>query len=203
MTSNDSGASQPGQIRTALIAIISLIIVLVAGYAIAKSSSSTSSGTSPVEPGTRAVVVPTADAARTVVVAPCGTGTNVLASDATAVMDTPGAISLQLPQGYGNRVVLVPKCSGGQGAAAGASELPSAAFVTHPGTRLPAIGSPSHTSSPQIGAPNSAEFVLTVPSDSTIRTIVLGPCQKPRPTGASQQVLAAAAGSSTAVAPAC
>jgi hypothetical protein len=202
VTANDSGARQPDRNRTVFIVIVGLIIVLVAGYAIAKSTSSSSSP-SAVEPGTRAVVVPTADAARTVVVAPCGTGANVLSSNATAVMDTTGAISLQLPQGYGNRVVLIPKCSGGQGGAAGATELPSAAFVTHPGTRLPSIGSPSHSTSPQAGAPTSAQFVLTVPSGSAIRTIVLGPCQKARPSGPSQQVLSAAGGSSTAVAPAC
>jgi hypothetical protein len=186
-----------------LVVIVGLIIVLVAGYAIAKSTSGSSSTTSSVEPGTRAVVVPTADAARIVVVAPCGTGANGLSSNATAVMDTTGSISLQLPQGYGNRVILIPKCSGGQGGAAGTSELPSAAFVTGPGTRVPPIGSPSHTTSPQAGAPNSAQFVLTVPSGSTIRTIVLGPCQKERPSGPSQQILSAADGSSTAVAPAC
>jgi hypothetical protein len=185
-----------------LIVIAILVVVLVAGYVIAKSSSS-SSGTSTVEPGTRAVVIPTADAARTVVVAPCGTGTNVLSSNATAVMDTTGSISVQLPQGYGNRVILIPKCSSGPGGTAGTLELPSAAYVTRPGTRVPPIGSPSHTKSPQAGAPNSAQFVLTVPSGSTIRTIVLTPCQRARPSGPSQQVLAATGGSSTAVAPAC
>jgi hypothetical protein len=192
----------PGQNRTAFISILSVIIVLVAGYAIAKSTSS-SGGTSTVEPGTRAVVVPTADAARTVVVAPCGTGANVLSSDATAVMDTTGSISLQLPQGYGNRVILIPKCSGGKGAAAGATELPSAAFVTRPGTRVPPIGSPSQSKSPKAGAPNSAQFVLTVPSGTAIRTIVVGPCQRARSSGPAQQVLSAAGGSTTALAPAC
>jgi hypothetical protein len=202
VASNDSSASQPDGTRTVVIVVVSLIVLLVAGYAIAKSTSSTSKP-STVEPGTRAVVVPTADAARTVVVAPCGTGTNVLTSNATAVMNTTGAISLQLPQGSGDRVILIPKCSGGQGGGAGPSELPSAAFVTHPGTRVPAIGSPSHTLSLQIGAPNTAQFVVTVPSGSTIRTVVLTPCQKARPSGPSQQVLSAAAGSSTAIAPAC
>jgi hypothetical protein len=202
VTSNDSGANQPDQNRMVLIVIVIVIVVLAAGYQIAKSTSS-STGASTVEPGTRAVVVPTADAARTVVVAPCGTGANVLSANATAVMDTTGAISLQLPQGYGNRVVLVPKCSGGQGGVAGATELPSAAFVTHPGTQVPSTGSPSQTSAPQVGAPNSAQFVLTLPSGSSVRTIVLGPCQKARPSGPSQRVLAAAGGSTTAVAPAC
>jgi hypothetical protein len=202
VASNESGAREPDRNRTVLVVIVSLIIVLVAGYVIAKSTSS-GGATSPIEPGTRAVVVPTADVARTVVVAPCGTGVNDLSTNPRAVIDTTGSISLQLPQGYGNRVILVPKCSGGSGGAAGPTELPSAAFVTRPGTRPPPIGSPSKTTLLQAGAPDSAQFVLTVPNGSTIRTIILGPCQKAQPSGASEQVLSAVAGSSTVVAPPC
>jgi hypothetical protein len=187
------------QNRTVWFAIVGLFIV----FAVAGSLASSNSGSSVVEPGMRALIVPTADAPRTVVVAPCGTGTPVASANATAVMNTTGATSLELPQSASTRLVLVPKCSAGRGASAGTTALPSAAFVAAPGTGIPPVGSPAKSKSPQAAAPDSAQFHLAVPSPSSIRAILVTPCEKPKPSGPAEQILSAAGSSTTAVAPAC
>ncbi len=86
------------------------LVVLVLILAIADLIASKTSPVNFANPGMRAVIVPTADVARTVVVTPCGTGA-AISTNPTVAMNTPGAISVQLPQGLGNRIVLVPKCA--------------------------------------------------------------------------------------------
>ena len=176
-----------------------LIVALVVGGTIGASSKKTSS----VNEGTRAVVVPTADAVRTVVVPPCGTGTNVSSANATALTNTVGTTSVELPQGTGERVVLVPKCGAGHGGSAGNTNLPSAAFVPAPGAKLPSVGTGSNASSSQAGASQDAQLQLTVPNGSPIKTIIVGPCEKTPVSGPAQQVLSAANRSTIAVAPPC
>jgi len=189
----------PERNRTVWVAIVGLLVV----FAVAGSLASSNSGTSVVEPGMRALIVPTNDAARTVVVAPCGTGTPTPSANAAAVMQTTGATSLELPQSGGARVVLVPKCSAGNGATAGTTALPSAAFVSAPGTAAPPVGSATKSKTPQAAAPDSAQFHLAVPSPSPIRTILVTPCEKTKPSGPAEQILSVAGSSTTAVAPAC
>jgi hypothetical protein len=192
--------SRPEQNRIVWITIVAVIVVLAVGGAIGSKSSSSSST---INRGTRAVVVPTADAARTVLVPPCGTGASVTSANASTVANIPGTASVQLPQGGGLRVVLIPKCSAGQGGTAGTSYLPSALFVPRPGSPLPSIGTARNSSSSEVAAPESAQFELTVPNGSPIRTIVVSPCAKPQGSKPAEQILAAAGRSSTAIAPPC
>jgi hypothetical protein len=181
--------------------MLALVVVLVAGYAIAKSLKKTPSA---VLTGTRAVVVPTDDGAFTVIVAPCGTGANVLTSNVNALRQTTGTITIQLPKGQGERAVLVPECGGGHAGSVGKSELPSAAFVPAAGVPLPPIGSGKPTTTtPEAGSLESTQFEVTVPTGSAIRTVVVSPCEKASPSTPAQQLLSAAGNSSTAVAPAC
>jgi hypothetical protein len=98
-----------------------------------------SSNTSTINQGTRAVVVPTSDAARTVVVPPCGTGVRVASTDMAALANTTGTTRVGFAQGEGVRIVLVPKCAGGRGASAGTSGVPSAVFVPTVRTPVPAV----------------------------------------------------------------
>lgn len=182
---------------------MALLVVLVAGYAIVKS---TETKVSLAIVGMRAVVLPTGDATRTVVVAPCGTGASVLSANAGAVSQTTGATSIVLPQGTGERIVLVPACSGGQGGSAGSTTLPSSAFVLAPGTPIPPIGAAqasTSSSSQEAGVTTSAQFELTVPNRSPIRTVVLTPCEKANPSTPAQQLLIPTGNPSTAVAPTC
>ncbi len=186
--------------RIVLMTIAGLLVVLVIAGTVGSSSSKNSST---VNQGTRAVIVPTADAGRTVVVPPCGTGTNVRSANAAAIVNTPGTTSVELPQGEGLRVVLVPRCGAGHGGSAGPSNLPSAVFVPSPAARPPPVGTGSNASSSQVAASQDAQLQLTVPDGSPIRTIIVGPCEKASVSGAAQQVLGAASGSTTAVAPPC
>jgi hypothetical protein len=161
------------------------LVFVIGGIAFPKKS------TPNVNAGTRAVIVPTADAARTVLVAPCGTGTNVAAEGAAALRDTTGTLAFTLPQGPGTRVVLVPRCS------SPISNLPSAAFALKPGTPIPSTAKGPSTA---IAAPGSAQSQLLVPVGSPVRTVVLAPCDSHSPKPA-QRVLAGAG--ATAIAPAC
>ena len=190
------------QNRIVWITIVAVIVVLAIGGALGSSSKNSST----INRGTRAVIVPTADAARTVVVPPCATGTAVTSANAEAVAHTPGAASVQLPRGGGLRVVLIPKCSAGRGGSTGTTNLPSALFVPRQGSPLPTIGtarSSSSSGSSEAAAPQSAQFELTVPSGSPIRTVVVSPCEKTTGSGPAEQILAGAGRSTTAIAPPC
>jgi hypothetical protein len=186
------------QDRMVFITIAALIVVLVVAGTIGSSKK-----TSSVNVGTRAVIVPTADAVRTVVIPPCGTGTDVRSASAPAIINTAGTTSVELPQGAGERVVLVPKCGAGKGGSGGTSNLPSAVFVPSPGARLPSVGTGSNASSSQVAAPQDAQLELTVPNGSPIKTIIVSPCEKARVSGPAEQVLSAGTRSTTAVAPPC
>ena len=174
-----------------------ILVLLVGGLLVRKSGSS-----STVNRGTRAVIVPTDDAARTLVVPPCGTGAPVASRSAARLRDTTGATTIELPRGQGVRVVLVPRCTAGRGASAGTSPLPSALFVAKPGTPLPPV-KPGAKGAARVAEPGSAQSQLTVPSGSPIRTIVVAPCERakaPRPT---ELLLGVPGGSKTALAPRC
>lgn len=188
------------QNRIVLITIAVLIVVLVIAGTIGSSSSKK---TSSVNVGTRAVIVPTADAVRTVVVPPCGTGTNVQSANVATVMNTAGTTSIELPRATGVRVVLVPKCGAGNGGAAGTTNLPSAVFVPAPGAKLPSVGTGASASSSQAAAPQDAQLQVTVPNGSPVKTIVVAPCEKTKVSGPAEQVLGPANSSTTAVAPSC
>lgn len=187
------------QNRIVLITIAVLIVVLVIGGTVGSSSKNSST----VNAGTRAVIVPTADAIRTVVIPPCGTGTTVRSANATAIINTVGTTSVELPQGAGVRVVLVPKCGAGHGGSGGTSNLPSAVFVPGPGAKPPSVGTGSNASSSQVASPQDAQLQVTVPNGSPVRTIIVGPCEQAHVSGPAEQVLGAANGSTTAIAPSC
>jgi hypothetical protein len=184
------------------VTIVLLIIVLVVGGILASGPSKVSA----VSPGTRAVIVPTADAARTVIVPPCGTGTNTASSNPTVAINTPGSVVVEFQQGEGTRLVLIPKCTAVHPGVAATNFLPAAAFVPKPGTNPPPIGtgrSVSTSSSSSAGAPQSAQFQVSVPAGSPIRTIVVTPCQRLKGSGPAETILGTTSGSTTAVAPAC
>jgi hypothetical protein len=188
------------QDRLVFIAIAVLIVVLVVGGTLGSSSNKQ---TSSVNAGTRAVIVPTADAVRTVVVPPCGTGTDVRSPNAAAITNTTGTTSVELPRGAGERVVLVPRCGAGHGGSAGTTNLPSAVFVPAAGAKLPSVGTGSSASSSQVAASQDAQLQVTVPIGSPIKTIIVGPCEKAHISGPAEQVLGAESRSTTAVAPPC
>ena len=117
-----------------------LIVVFVLGAVLASVLGKEEP--SPIgDPGVRAVVVPTADRPRTVVVPPCGTGVRITPRNAAGQIGAPGATVVQLPVNAQPRVVLVPRCSASV-AQAGATDIaavPSSAFVLAAGAKT-AVG---------------------------------------------------------------
>jgi hypothetical protein len=189
--------------------IIALVVVLAGGYAIVQSLKKSPSA---IISGTRAVVVPTNQSAETVIVTPCGTGTNVATTNLSALRQATGTTTFELPQGHGVRSVLVPACVAGKAGTAGTSRLPSGAFVPAAGVSLPPIGgskqppvsSSSSSSIPEAGSLVSAQYEVTVPTGSAIRTVVVSPCEKIKSSTPAQIVLSSSASDpSVAIAPPC
>jgi hypothetical protein len=196
-----------------------LMLIFIAGAAVV-------SATKPKKPpppvnttnkGTRAVIVPTDDAARTVVVVPCGTGAAPTKVNPENI-DLQGSSAVKLPKGEGTRVLLVPRCAAGKGAQTGTNRVPSALFVTEPGTPQPKVGGGAASSSSSAGSSSSAssssqkltaadpaiadaQLILTSPN--RIKTIVVPPCETPESAGPGLRILDAKPGSDTAIAPGC
>jgi hypothetical protein len=159
--------------RVPLVVGAALAVVLIAGGIAMKAFK----GGKPADRTTRAVIVPTADRARTVVVPPCATGQPVTAGSAASQMRTLGATTIQLPQAPGVRVVVVPRCTAGA-TTAGSPVVPSAAFILRPGTRTSA-GKPTSGST---GPTGSVLSQLIVPTGSDARVIVVPQCTGPATT---------------------
>jgi hypothetical protein len=168
--------------------VMAVLLALLAGGAIAMTKKK--GGTT--GRGGRAVVVPTADRARAVVVPPCATGVAATQSNASSQADTTGSVRVLLPRAPGLRVVVVPRCpykSGGS--------LPSAMFVTMPGSKVPAKNDKA-ARNPVLQDLHSQ---VIVPAASNAVTIVVPPCSSNAKSGRSAVV--GGPGSDVAVAPPC
>jgi hypothetical protein len=148
--------------RTLLYVIGTLIVLFLIGGLVVGSKKKPAT---PVPPANaRAVVVPTDDAARTIVVSPCRTAVAETTRDVERGVSTPNTVRVRLPRGSGDRAVLVPHCSPQSG---GVSQgLPSAAFVLPVGSRSKQLLVP----------PVRAEAQLIVPTGGEARTVVVPPC---------------------------
>lgn len=182
----------PGAVMAG-IAVVFILGVVVAGATKSKKST-------PPEPGVRALVLPTVDAARTVVVPPCRTGTKITARNVAAQLETPGATVVRLPPAKQPRVLLIPRCSAStsEAGAETIAPVPSSLFVLTTGAKnaTATIGS----SGKGTVKPRSQ---LIVPSASTGRTVVVPPCGGPD-RAKRAIVLSPTAGSPTAlIAPRC
>ncbi|MEA2141909.1 MAG: hypothetical protein QOI64_339 [Solirubrobacteraceae bacterium] len=149
--------------RTVLYVIGAIIALFVIGGLVVGSKEKKT--TTPTPPANaRAVVVPTDDAARTVVVAPCRAPVADTADDARAGRSTPNTVRVQLPQASGDRAVLIPNCTRQSGGVT--TGLPAAAFVLPAGTRSNRLQIP----------PMRASAQLLVPSQGRARVVVVAPC---------------------------
>jgi hypothetical protein len=187
-----------GSIRMPIAVMVGLIVLFVVASLLAGGSKSKKKSAG-AEEGVRALVLPTADRARTVVVPPCGTGTTINARNVGAQIDTPGATVVQVPQAERARVLLIPRCSA-SASKAGAktvAQVPSSLFVLTTGAKT-AAGTPATA-----GAAITPRSQLVVPSASEGDTVVVPPCTG---TGRADRVtvLTPRAGSPTAlIAPRC
>jgi hypothetical protein len=151
-----------------------LVVVFVAGAFLTQAFK----GSKPADRTSRAVIVPTGDRARMVVVPPCATGVRVAASTAAGQMRTLGATTIQLPQAPGFRVLVVPRCGAGRAGTTGTSPFPSAVFVLREGTRIKAGRPANGSTTPTKGVLSQ----LIVPTGSEARTIVVPQCTRPATT---------------------
>ena len=145
--------------------VIGTIVALfvIGGLAIGKKEPP-KPGQPPAPPNARAIVVPTDDAARTIVVSPCQTNVEETAKDAEDETSTPNTVRVELPRGSGDRAVFVPHCSPQSGGVS--SGRPAAAFILPMGSKSKTLQMP----------PLNAESQLLVQTDSEARTVVVPPC---------------------------
>lgn len=157
------GAGAPNRTLFVIMAAIAAIFI-IAGLAIGKKKTSSEP---PLPPGNaRALVLPTDDDSRTVVIAPCGTDPEDTARDAREDQPTPNTIRFEFPRGGGDRALLVPDCSPKAGVSGSVSGVPAAAFILPVGTRENRLQVP----------PLRAESQLLVPQEGQAKTIVVSPC---------------------------
>jgi hypothetical protein len=173
------------QTRVIWYVMAALLVLLGGGAIIAKKSKGGSAAK-----GGRAVIVPTADRSRTVVVPPCATGIAVTAQNADRQASITGSTRVTVPQGTGTRVVVVARCP-----ARSAGSLPSAAFVLGEGAKVPAKADKAARNP----AVQDLRSEVLVPASSTASTIVVPACSAKADKG-NNIVLA---GGPTAVAPPC
>jgi hypothetical protein len=148
----------PGN-RTAVSVIVAMIAAfVVGGLAVGTKKKSASAK---IQAGVRAVIVPTADTPRRVVVGPCEAPARLTVRNVAAGRPTPGATTVELPRSPGTRAVVVPGCRAGLGPGA---NLASAVFVPKPGAL---------TGTSPGGRPQSR---VLVPTGSEATTIVVPPC---------------------------
>jgi hypothetical protein len=166
--------------------VMAALLVLLAGGAIAAGKKKGGSAAK----GGRAVLVPTGDRARTVVVPPCGTGVAVTQSNAAQQAETTGATRVTIPQRPGIRVVVVPRCPARTG-----GTLPSAAFVLAEGAKVPVKGDKA-ARNPVV---QDLRSEVVVPQSSPATTIVVPACSAKADKGSSVVV----GQSAIAVAPPC
>ena len=150
--------------RTLFYVIGAIVAIFVIGGLLVGKKEEPKPGQPPAPPNARAVVVPTDDAARTVVVSPCQTNVSETAADVESGKATPNTVRVELPRGGGDRAVFVPHCSPESGGVT--SGRPAAAFILPKGERTKTLQMP----------PLNAESQLLVQADSEARTLVIPPC---------------------------
>jgi hypothetical protein len=168
--------------------VMAALLVLLGGGAIVAGKKKGGSAAQ----GGRAVIVPTADHSRTVVVPPCGTGVAVTSANAAQQADTTGSTRVTLPQGTGQRVVVVPRCPARSG-----GTFPSAAFVLRQGSKIPVKGDKAARDP----AVQDLRSQVLVPQESQAITVVVPACSAKSSNKGSSAVVGQF--SSLAVAPPC
>jgi hypothetical protein len=173
--SSDSGeattASPPGSVRIPFI----IMAVLIAAFAAVGIASHKSKPKPFKTEGSRAVVLPAGDHARTVVVTPCSPPTVVNAANAAEQISVPGSVAVTVPEGAPTRTVVIPQCPVVSAPKPGALNVPSAAFVLGPGKqafdtdKVPKGGDP---------LAYHVKSQVTLPPDSPATTVVARPCLK-------------------------
>ncbi len=188
--------NKPGGTRVPWIVMGGLILVFV----VAGVAASTKSKTKPFKlEGSRAVVVPTSDRPRTVVVAPCSPAVAITQANATTITQVPGSLAVSFPGGGTSRTIVIPRCEARAAPQPGIANTPSSAFVLGPGGVVSSAEKVPKGSNP---VAFGVKQQVTVPTGSPTTLIVAAPCQG-KAKAIKTTVLKPAAGSTAAIAPGC
>ena len=158
----DERAGSPNRTLAWVIGTI-IALFLIGGLLIGKKEEP-KPGQPPAPPNARALVVPTDDAARTVIVSPCQTNVQETAEEVEGGESVPNTVRVELPRRSGDRAIFVPHCSPQSGGVS--SGRPAAAFILPMGSKSKTLQMP----------PLNAESQLLVQTDSEARTVVVPPC---------------------------
>jgi hypothetical protein len=197
MASDSGTATQtraPAMSRTPWYVMGAFIFIgLLGGVLIPKSSNKLT------DAGARAVVLPTTDGPRTVVVPPCSPPVTVTQANVSAILSVQGTTAVTLPPAPGTRIVVVPRCVPGT---PGSPSLPSSMFVLREGKQTMTGTSKSKSADP---IAQGVLLQLLVPPGSPIRTIVVPRCTKKTKSkaGIATQLPNPPPGSTTVIAPPC
>jgi hypothetical protein len=185
----------PGGTRIVWIVMGVLIVAMIAAGVAAKKSKTKPFKTE----GSRAVVLPTSDRQRTVVVPPCSPPTVITPENASAQIQVVGAVAVTLPQAPGARTIVIPRCAANAAPSPGALNVPASAFVLGAGKQVS-----EQETVPKGGDPVAfgIKKQVTVPTGSPATTIIVPPCQNAG-TVSSTTVLKPSSGSDVAVAGRC
>ena len=162
-------ASPPGSVRIPFIIMGVLIVLFVAIGIASKKEKAKPFKTE----GSRAVVLPPGDRARTVIVTPCSPPTVVNAANAAEQLAVPGAVAVTIPEGAPGRTVVIPRCPARSAPVPGGTNVPSAAFVLGPGKavvdteKVPPGGDP---------VAYGIKAQVTLPPNSPATKVVARPC---------------------------
>ncbi len=171
-----------------------ILIFLIGAFALGSKKKKTTPASIPE---TARALVGSADRARTVIVPPCQTPLQDTVKNARAGKPTPGATTLELPKGKGQRTVLVPHCQPGTGSTTLDGTIPSAAVVLGDTTRR------TETEGGIQADGFLARSQLVLSGGASASTIVVPPCTKKGGSKGGDAVLGGGGGSGVAVAPAC
>jgi hypothetical protein len=163
-------ASPPGSIRLPFIVMGVLILLFVVVGIASKKSSPKPFKTQ----GSRAVVLPSGDRTRAVVVPPCSSPTVITPQNASAQIAVPGAVAVAVPRRAPARTIVIPRCSARAAPSPGAPNMPSGAFVLGPDKTVSNI-----SKVPKGGDPVAYGITqqVTLPPGSPAKTVVAAPCQ--------------------------
>ena len=158
---------------TRVVWVVMIGLILAVGIPAVLIKSEEEKGTFPEQEAARAVLVPTTKTHR-IIVPPCGPGVPVAQTPPDELARTPGSVTFLLRKGAAeaDRVVLVPRCRAGQGAAPSEGvALPAAAFVLPTAAQVEAGRGGSAEAGTEL-----VQSQLVVPVDSPIENVVVPAC---------------------------
>lgn len=192
---NHTDSNKPGGTRVPWIVMGVLILM----FAVAGAASTKKKTKAFKLEGSRAVVVPTSDRPRTVVIPPCSPRAAITEANATSMIQVPGSLAISFPGGGTSRTIVIPRCKAQASPQPGGLNVPSSAFVLGPDATVSAVEKVPKGANP---VAFGVKQQVTVPTGSPATLIVVAPCDGTAK-AIKTTVLRPAVGSTAAIAPRC